>query len=165
MSRFYTTLTDEIENDPLGIGYKHGNGVWKANSVILGLLTDTAHGDKHIKLSAQEIVSWMGDNGTFEAMCDDAKEAETTPSRSASMAIQALLNHPEALIDFSLVDVRSLFVSLKTNGIMTTGQHQSFMGLYQKPMSRAEELGVGGVQEGHIAQIRPPDPVSASASA
>ena len=50
IGRFYMAdfslqaLHDEIEADPMGIGYKNGDGTWKEDAVIAGLINDPANG-------------------------------------------------------------------------------------------------------------------------
>jgi hypothetical protein len=51
-------LHDEIEADPEGLGYKEAGGEWKEDSVIYGLINDTALGDiiQREHISPQEII-------------------------------------------------------------------------------------------------------------
>jgi hypothetical protein len=83
-------LHDEIENDPLGLGYKNGDGTWKEDAVIVSLINAANYKiDKtsvqmeavralvyyeaynNLLADAQEWLRWMTPNsGEFQVTAD-----------------------------------------------------------------------------------------------
>jgi len=138
-------LHDEIEADPLGIGYKEQDGSWKEDQIIADLINDPANGDvvQRNHISPQEII---------EQITIDDWDAITAAQR---LYVSLLPSLPQVDAIQNGTEVRA---NLLTIFGPTTTTRANLIGVVQKDGSRAEVLwGEGTVisisQVGHAANL------------
>jgi len=120
-------LHDEIEADPLGIGYKNGDGSWKEDRVIVDLINDPANGDvvQRNHISPEEVI---------EQIVIDEWDAITASQR---LYIGLLPSLAEIDATENGTEVRANLLSIFGP---TTTTRANLVSVVQKDGSRAEVL-------------------------
>lgn len=138
-------LHDEIEADPLDIGYKEQGGTWKSDQVIADLINDPANGDtvQRNHILPQEII---------EQIVIDEWDALTVSQRQY-VALLPSLPIVDAIQNGT--EVRANLLTIFGAGTVTRA---NLIEVVQKDGSRAEVLwGEGTVvtisQVGHAANL------------
>ena len=148
----YAVLTDELRNDPLGVGY--ANLTNEQVAAVLNAKTRKKVVQRFVSLRAIANVLDDIEYGLFKQAITAAALVDAIPKGKIGLGDDGTTGG----IDFGNDAVRSFIVQLCD--AMNAGQtgeaiKQKLLGLAEVPCSRLEELGIdGGINERDVALVR-----------
>lgn len=146
-------LKNELENDPLGLGYKHPSAVWKSDWTTLDLIN--ADGPNHSRpapIKVRKLLRWAASKKVLRKLKQAADTA--APGQDAAMAGLMLLQNVNATLDVSDPDTTGLINDLETEGVITAAQKAEIVALASEPASRAEKLFGRKIQMRNVESAR-----------
>lgn len=147
-------LTSEIANDPLTIGYSSMTDQQVADS--LNGLTRT----RQTPISSAELLAWSGAGADASTKCryERIQEAAATHGtnavRGAAVAALGMIERDGTSLDLSRSDRMAMLNAIVAGGVLTAGEKDELLALGAQSISRADELGLGIVGDGHVASAR-----------
>jgi hypothetical protein len=130
------TIKDEINNDPVGIGYKNGEE-WKTSVEIEGLFAAINRTVGETQIRCDDILNAI----------DASEYANFTENQKQRLDV--FLNGGYFIIERAIVKVRQLINFVYSDKPIT---RDALIALTYKTVSRAEELGLPTIRFFHIEQ-------------
>ncbi len=145
----YTVLVAELTDDPLGRGYASKTDQWVAAS--LNAVDRTAADSTRKTFRELLRTQGMGVAGDIHGKLKVASESNS----GLALAIAAANDYgTDGGLDFSDPATVAAIDALVSGGVLTTQEGDALKALGQKTVSRADELGLGVVTDGHIGSAR-----------
>ena len=153
----YSTLKEEVANDPLARGYAAMTDAQIAESM------NTEGRQKSVSVHASAIIDKLVE---FDALVPiqlsaSAAQADYTNATDAQKAalksagtLRAYSDHGGGEVDFSLPHHAAIMADLVTHGFLSQAQSDEITGMGETIQSRAAELGLGSVYARDVAKAR-----------
>jgi hypothetical protein len=139
----YTTLANEINNDPLAMGYStHLPDDHVSVAELLGQ-DDPAGAVVYESLSSEKATRIAAEVDAYAPIKADAEDG-TSSTQSQSLAAMDTLRKAGADFALQLQSMRDMLTALVNNGVLTTTQKDAFISASQRTARREEAvLGKG----------------------
>jgi len=147
-------ITDEVENDPGGVGYKEAGGAWKSVDAIwaLGTAENQTEPD-HERKTARAILAAYGPDVTQDIL--DAFTAAAASHSGLAVALGAIQDYGEnGGLDFADQQTVDAIDSLEASGVLTAGQAAKGKALGVKATSRFAIRGIPTNRKHHVRRAR-----------
>jgi len=139
----YTVLCDEISTDPLGCGYATMSNA----DVAQALNEPNREVPDSTRYTVREYLNRFGLEGVDEMRANVEAASRT--------AMEALTDYGgEGGLDFSHPKTREAIDGLQKAKAITADQADKWKSLGVKTVSRAVELGIGTVTDGHVGSAK-----------
>lgn len=148
-----TTLSDELANDPMGLGYAQ----WLPNSpgMVVQLINAPSFAMvKSLMMSERGILAQYPDGPVAaDAVLTKLDTFAQTQQPLASVVKRALrfLGDPEG-IDMGSPATQAMLDAVQQAGVLTADETTKLKALAMQPASRAEVLGLGMVTEAQVME-------------
>jgi len=139
-------LKDEITSDPLAIGYAGMTDQQVADSL------NTASRTRLNPLSRNDAIRWLARHDGVDKL-EKAASTGSQTSRSIAKAV-LLLIQSETTLDVADEEIMGMIDQLVTGNVFTSAEKGDLVMLATETISRAQEIGLGRVNEGDIASAR-----------
>lgn len=125
------------------------NGTDAEIAAAMNAKTITVQGD----ISVAEALTWCASVGALAAIADTA-QTQGHPLRSACLAAMTMFGDLGATFALSSPRIQQLIGGFISGGIITQAQAVELLGLGQRQVSRAEQIGWGNVGAGDVGYVR-----------
>lgn len=144
------TLRHELIKDPASIGY----GIL-SDAVAAAAINSTTNGRTRLEaISSSELLAWAAAEGRLDRISDAAANHSMAAIRSVAKAAELLIARDGTTLDLSLKTREAMVDALVDAGVLTSDEKKSLVAHATKPISRAEELGLGYVAARHVTRAR-----------
>lgn len=146
------TLTDEIMNDPEGVGYQPHVDAGD-HAAVAALLNEPRYQTTGAReITSRELLVWGGGEGRL-ARLRAAVGNDQLPDTIRSMADAALrmLQREDTTLDMSRPEIVGMIDALVQASVLTDADRTSLQTLSTREISRAEQLGLGRVSHRDVA--------------
>jgi len=144
----YAALKNEIMNDPLGRGYAGMNDA----QVAVSLNTVDREIDENVNL--RDLIVYLLKNNKWLGIKSEAASNALGVQKECE-AFMVIMDNPN-FVDLDLTDavVKTMLSNIKTAGLLDAADQAAILAMGKKAVSRAEELGLPIVREGHVQSVR-----------
>ncbi len=144
----YARLKAEITSDPLARGY---SGMTDAQ-VAASLNTVDREVDQPVNL--RDLIVYLLKNGKWLGIKSEAASNALGVQKECE-AFMVIMDNPN-FDDLDLTDagVQAMLGSIKTVGLLDAADQAAILAMGKKAVSRAEELGLPIIREGHVQSVR-----------
>ncbi|MDC0910995.1 hypothetical protein OAQ45_00285 [Candidatus Marinimicrobia bacterium] len=145
----YTVLSNEINNDPLGLGYA---------SMDAYQIRDSINGktrSAYKVLTSNDLLKWSGINGRYIKIKTAADNTGLSDEiRSAAFAAVVMVERDNTLFDYNDGDSQSIFNILVSNDIISEEDKNDLLTTLTENISRAQELGLPQLRKKHVERAQ-----------
>ena len=145
----YTVLSNEINNDPLGLGYA---------SMDAYQIRDSINGktrSAYKVLTSNDLLKWSGINGRYIKIKTAADNTGLSDEiRSAAFAAVVMVERDNTLFDYNDGDSQSIFNVLVSNDIISEDDRNNLVTTLTENISRAQELGLSHLRKKHVERAK-----------
>ena len=145
----YTVLSNEINNDPLGLGYA---------SMDAYQIRDSINGktrSAYKVLTSNDLLKWSGINGRYIKIKTAADNTGLSDEiRSAAFAAVVMVERDNTLFDYNDGDSQSIFNILVSNDIISEEDKNDLLATLTENISRAQELGLPQLRKKHVERAQ-----------
>lgn len=145
----YTVLSNEINNDPLGVGYA---------SMDAYQIRDSINGktrSAYKVLTSNDLLKWSGINGRYIKIKTAADNTGLSDEiRSAAFAAVVMVERDNTLFDYNDGDSQSIFNILVSNDIISEEDKNDLLTTLTENISRAQELGLPQLRKKHVERAQ-----------
>lgn len=145
----YTVLSNEINNDPLGLGYA---------SMDAYQIRDSINGktrSAYKVLTSNDLLKWSGINGRYIKIKTAADNTGLSDEiRSAAFAAVVMVERDNTLFDYNDGDSQSIFNVLVSNDIISEEDKNDLLATLTENISRAQELGLPQLRKKHVERAQ-----------
>jgi len=145
----YTVLSNEINNDPLGLGYA---------SMDAYQIRDSINGktrSAYKVLTSNDLLKWSGINGRYIKIKTAADNTGLSDEiRSAAFAAVVMVERDNTLFDYNDGDSQSIFNILVSNDIISEEDKNDLLATLIENISRAQELGLPQLRKKHVERAQ-----------
>lgn len=150
---FYSTLVAELQSDPLARGYPGTSDAQRLASLTSPDRTRSR------RVGSLELLVWGGLGGRLAkvrraANALDPYQSIGIPGQSAAIAADAMMSRPDSGFDRSSAAQVAIVDALVASGVLSAEDKASLLALAVEPCSRADELGLSGLDAGHLVSAR-----------
>ena len=145
----YTVLSNEINNDPLGLGYA---------SMDAYQIRDSINGktrSAYKVLTSNDLLKWSGINGRYIKIKTAADNTGLSDEiRSAAFAAVVMVERDNTLFDYNDGNSQSIFNVLVSNDIISEDDRNNLVTTLTENISRAQELGLPQLRKKHVERAK-----------
>lgn len=144
-------LATELTNDPLARGYATMTPVQAAASLM------TANRNVRRLVPTWQIKKAVIEMGQWGLIVIASQSSSTAATKALAISVLAYVDDPSGKIeavDMDLASTQGMMTGLVGAGLLSQQQANELSALASKTISRAEELGLGLVEEKHIRDAR-----------
>jgi len=145
----YTVLSNEINNDPLGLGYA---------SMDAYQIRDSINGktrSAYKVLTSNDLLKWSGINGRYIKIKTAADNTGLSDEiRSAAFAAVVMVERDNTLFDYNDGNSQSIFNVLVSNDIISEEDKNDLLATLTENISRAQELGLPQLRKKHVERAQ-----------
>jgi hypothetical protein len=145
----YTVLSNEINNDPLGVGYA---------SMDAYQIRDSINGktrSAYKVLTSNDLLKWSGINGRYIKIKTAADNTGLSDEiRSAAFAAVVMVERDNTLFDYNDGDSQSIFNILVSNDIISEDDKNDLLTTLTENISRSQELGLPQLRKKHVERAQ-----------
>jgi len=145
----YTVLSNEINNDPLGVGYA---------SMDAYQIRDSINGktrSAYKVLTSNDLLKWSGINGRYIKIKTAADNTGLSDEiRSAAFAAVVMVERDNTLFDYNDGDSQSIFNILVSNDIISEEDKNDLLTTLIENISRSQELGLPQLRKKHVERAQ-----------
>jgi hypothetical protein len=147
-----SVLSDELNNDPEGLGYATpiSEGNYEKVAEIINEPRYSTVGAR--KVPSRELLVWGGQDGRIASLKDAAESGSTIDLRAVADAALRMIQREDTTLDFSDPTIVGMVDSLVSAGVFTSTDKSSLETLATKDISRAEQLGLENIDHRKIAE-------------
>lgn len=142
------TIKLEIDGDPLSLGYSGMSD----SAVALSLNQEVRN--KLQPIGSAELLAWSAGNARLQKIKTSAESGVDDTIKSIAHAAYLMITRSDTMLDLNLADRVALLDALVSYDVLTVEDKTSLESLATVAISRGEELGVGFVRAGEVAQAR-----------
>lgn len=145
----YTVLSNEINNDPLGLGYA---------SMDAYQIRDSINGktrSAYKALTSNELLKWSGVNGRYIKVKTAADNTGLSDEiRSAAFAAVVMVERDNTVFDYNDGNSQNIFNVLVSNDIISEDDRNNLLATLTENISRAQELGLPQLRKKHVERAK-----------
>ncbi len=145
----YTVLSNEINNDPLGLGYA---------SMDAYQIRDSINGktrSAYKVLTSNDLLKWSGINGRYIKIKTAADNTGLSDEiRSAAFAAVVMVERDNTVFDYNDGNSQSIFNVLVSNDIISEEDKNDLLTTLTENISRAQELGLPQLRKKHVERAQ-----------
>ena len=145
----YTVLSNEINNDPLGLGYA---------SMDAYQIRDSINGktrSAYKVLTSNDLLKWSGINGRYIKIKTAADNTGLSDEiRSAAFAAVVMVERDNTVFDYNDGNSQSIFNVLVSNDIISQEDKNDLLTTLTENISRAQELGLPQLRKKHVERAQ-----------
>ena len=145
----YTVLSNEINNDPLGLGYA---------SMDAYQIRDSINGETRSAykvLTSNDLLKWSGINGRYIKIKTAADNTGLSDEiRSAAFAAVVMVERDNTVFDYNDGNSQSIFNVLVSNDIISEDDRNNLVTTLTENISRAQELGLPQLRKKHVERAK-----------
>jgi hypothetical protein len=153
-----TTLATELTNDPLARGY---SGMTAAQAAA-SLNTANRPSATTVLIPSAELLAWSGGGASddpavkcrYERIQEAAGSHASNVVRGACLAALGMIERDDTGLDLSKSDRVGMLDALVSGGVLTAGEKTEVVAMGTPLISRAQELGLGTIGDGHVKSAR-----------
>ena len=145
----YTVLSNEINNDPLGLGYASMDAYQIRDSI------NEKTRSAYKVLTSNDLLKWSGINGRYIKIKTAADNTGLSDEiRSAAFAAVVMVERDNTLFDYNDGDSQSIFNVLVSNDIISEDDRNNLLATLTENISRAQELGLSQLRKKHVERAK-----------
>lgn len=145
----YTVLSNEINNDPLGLGYASMDAYQIRDSI------NEKTRSAYKVLTSNDLLKWSGINGRYIKIKTAADNTGLSDEiRSAAFAAVVMVERDNTLFDYNDGDSQSIFNILVSNDIISEEDKNDLLATLTENISRAQELGLPQLRKKHVERAQ-----------
>lgn len=145
----YTVLSNEINNDPLGLGYASMDAYQIRDSI------NEKTRSAYKVLTSNDLLKWSGINGRYIKIKTAADNTGLSDEiRSAAFAAVVMVERDNTLFDYNDGDSQSIFNVLVSNDIISEDDRNNLVTTLTENISRAQELGLSQLRKKHVERVQ-----------
>jgi len=145
----YTVLSNEINNDPLGLGYASMNA-YQIRDSINGKTRSA-----YKVLTSNDLLKWSGINGRYIKIKTAADNTGLSDEiRSAAFAAVVMVERDNTVFDYNDGNSQSIFNVLVSNDIISEDDRNNLVTTLTENISRAQELGLPQLRKKHVERAK-----------
>ena len=145
----YSVLSNEINNDPLGVGYA---------SMDAYQIRDSINGktrSSYKVLTSNDLLKWSGKNGRYIKVKNAADNTSLSNEiRSAAFAAVVMVERDNTLFDYNDTNSQNIFNVLVSNDIISQEDKNDLVSTLTENVSRAQELGLPQLRKKHVERAK-----------
>ena len=145
----YSVLLNEINNDPLGVGYA---------SMDAYQIRDSINGktrSSYKVLTSNDLLKWSGKNGRYIKVKNAADNTSLSNEiRSAAFAAVVMVERDNTLFDYNDTNSQNIFNVLVSNDIISQEDKNDLVSTLTENVSRAQELGLPQLRKKHVERAK-----------
>lgn len=145
----YSVLSNEINNDPLGVGYA---------SMDAYQIRDSINGktrSSYKVLTSNDLLKWSGKNGRYIKVKNAADNTSLSNEiRSAAFAAVVMVERDNTLFDYNDTNSQNIFNVLVSNDIISQEDKNDLVSTLTENVSRAQELGLPQLRKKHVERAQ-----------
>lgn len=145
----YSVLSNEINNDPLGVGYA---------SMDAYQIRDSINGktrSSYKVLTSNDLLKWSGKNGRYIKVKNAADNTSLSNEiRSAAFAAVVMVERDNTLFDYNDTNSQNIFNVLVSNDIISQEDKNDLVSTLTENVSRAQELGLPQLRKKHVERVQ-----------
>jgi Ca2+-binding RTX toxin-like protein len=145
----YSVLSNEINNDPLGVGYA---------SMDAYQIRDSINGktrSSYKVLTSNDLLKWSGKNGRYIKVKNAADNTSLSNEiRSAAFAAVVMVERDNTLFDYNDTNSQNIFNILVSNDIISQEDKNDLVSTLTENVSRAQELGLPQLRKKHVERAK-----------
>jgi hypothetical protein len=152
MSDFYAVLTSELRDDPVSLGYAS-----KTDTEVSDLLNDPTRDevDHHVFVTLRGVIERLVERGIDPNATIAKLDVAAQSSPVVAEGMRALRYYGDGGgLDFANLATRAMVVQLQAAGVLTDQEAAAILSLGRRKASRAEALGLVGVNMYHVQSAR-----------
>jgi hypothetical protein len=152
MNNFYDVLVEELRNDPLNLGYSG-----KSDQEVADLLNDPTKDevDDHIFCTLRRVIERLVESGIDPNVTITKLEAAAASNYVVAEGLRALRSYTDGGgLDFANLATRTIILQLQAANVLTDQEAAAILSLGRRKASRAEALGLTGVNMYHVQSAR-----------
>ena len=145
----YTVLSNEINNDPLGLGYASMDA-YQIRDCINGKTRSA-----YKVLTSNDLLKWSGINGRYIKIKTAADNTGLSDEiRSAAFAAVVMVERDNTLFDYNDGNSQSIFNVLVSNDIISEEDKNDLLATLTENISRAQELGLPQLRKKDVERAK-----------
>jgi hypothetical protein len=145
----YTVLSNEINNDPLGLGYASMDAYQIRDSI------NEKTRSAYKVLTSNDLLKWSGINGRYIKIKTAADNTGLSDEiRSAAFAAVVMVERDNTLFDYNDGNSQSIFNVLVSNDIISEEDKNDLLATLTENISRAQELGLPQLRKKHVERAQ-----------
>ena len=138
----YTVLSNEINNDPLGLGYASMDAYQIRDSI------NEKTRSAYKALTSNDLLKWSGVNGRYIKVKTAAENTSLSDEiRSAAYAAVVMVDRDNTVFDYNDGNSQSIFNVLVSNDIISEDDRNNLLATLTENISRAQELGLSQLRK------------------
>ena len=145
----YSVLSNEINNDPLGVGYA---------SMDAYQIRDSINGktrSSYKVLTSNDLLKWSGTDGRYIKVKNAADNTSLSNEiRSAAFAAVVMVERDNTLFDYNDTNSQNIFNVLVSNDIISQEDKNDLVSTLTENVSRAQELGLPQLRKKHVERAK-----------
>ena len=145
----YTILSNEINNDPLGVGYASMDAYQIRDSI------NAKTRSSYKELTSNELLKWSGVNGRYIKVKTAADNTSLSDEiRSAAYAAVVMVDRDNTIFDYNDTNAQNIFNILVSNDIISEDDKNDLLSTLTENISRSQELGLPLLRKKHVERIQ-----------
>jgi len=145
----YTVLSNEINNDPLGLGYASMDAYQIRDSI------NEKTRSAYKVLTSNDLLKWSGINGRYIKIKTAADNTGLSDEiRSAAFAAVVMVERDNTLFDYNDGNSQSIFNVLVSNDIISEEDKNDLLATLTENISRAQELGLPQLRKKDVERAK-----------
>ena len=145
----YTVLSNEINNDPLGLGYASMDAYQIRDSI------NEKTRSAYKALTSNDLLKWSGINGRYIKIKTAADNTGLSDEiRSAAFTAVVMVERDNTVFDYNDGDSQSIFNVLVSNDIISEDDKNDLLATLTENISRSQELGLPQLRKKHVERAK-----------
>ena len=145
----YTVLSNEINNDPLGLGYASMDAYQIRDSI------NEKTRSAYKALTSNDLLKWSGVNGRYIKVKTAAENTSLTDEiRSAAFAAVVMVDRDNTVFDYNDGNSQSIFNVLVSNDIISEDDKNDLLATLTENISRSQELGLPQLRKKDVERAK-----------
>lgn len=145
----YTVLSNEINNDPLGLGYASMDAYQMRDSI------NEKTRSAYKVLTSNDLLKWSGINGRYIKIKTAADNTGLSDEiRSAAFAAVVMVERDNTVFDYNDGNSQSIFNVLVSNDIISEDDKNDLLATLTENISRSQELGLPQLRKKHVERAQ-----------
>jgi|TARA_R110000744_G_scaffold11412_1_gene34594 hypothetical protein len=145
----YTVLSNEINNDPLGLGYASMDAYQIRDSI------NEKTRSAYKALTSNDLLKWSGINGRYIKIKTAADNTGLSDEiRSAAFTAVVMVERDNTVFDYNDGNSQSIFNVLVSNDIISEDDKNDLLATLTENISRSQELGLPQLRKKHVERAK-----------
>ena len=145
----YTVLSNEINNDPLGLGYASMDAYQIRDSI------NEKTRSAYKALTSNDLLKWSGVNGRYIKVKTAAENTSLSDEiRSAAYTAVVMVDRDNTVFDYNDGNSQSIFNVLVSNDMISEDDKNDLLATLTENISRSQELGLPQLRKKHVERAK-----------